>query len=275
MRIEHERDVAAFFDMDKQIATLQKTIKKTICMPKYLVPFLHAGRMVHVVAGTRDFGWAVLVNFHRKTNVDDSTQMVYILDVFMGFKSDSIDENHSLARLQPIAEGSYASWDVISMALDCVEEISAVRLKLPQKLDSNTKGVVEQMIKSVKQRFSKIPLLHPVNDMRITEPAFVHAVEKVAELEQRSQEHPLRKNRDFELIKKQYLAKEEKKRELKGLEEELRKAQSVLQLDELSHRKRLLRRLEYSDKSDIITEKVGSALTLSSKIFIAKVMEVL
>ncbi|EPB65062.1 hypothetical protein ANCCEY_15875, partial [Ancylostoma ceylanicum] len=141
------------------------------------------------------------------------------------------------------------------MALDCVEEISAVRLKLPQKLDSNTKGVIEQMIKSVKQRFSKIPLLHPVNDMRITEPAFVHAVEKVAELEQRSQEHPLRKNRDFELIKKQYLAKEEKKRELKGLEEELRKAQSVLQLDELSHRKRLLRRLEYSDKSDIITEK--------------------
>ncbi|KIH45284.1 hypothetical protein ANCDUO_24678, partial [Ancylostoma duodenale] len=134
MRIEHERDVAAFFDMDKQIATLQKTIKKTICMPKYLVPFLHAGRMVHV---------------------------------FMGFKSDSIDENHSLAQLQPIAEGAY----------------------------------------SVKQRFSKIPLLHPVNDMRITEPAFVHAVEKVAELEQRSQEHPLRKNRDFELIKKQYLAK--------------------------------------------------------------------
>ncbi|EPB71018.1 DSHCT domain protein [Ancylostoma ceylanicum] len=197
MRIEHERDVAAFFDMDKQIATLQKTIKKTICMPKYLVPFLHAGRMVHVVAGTRDFGWAVLVNFHRKTNVDDSTQMVYILD-------------------------------------------------------------------SVKQRFSKIPLLHPVNDMRITEPAFVHAVEKVAELEQRSQEHPLRKNRDFELIKKQYLAKEEKKRELKGLQEELRKAQSVLQLDELSHRKRLLRRLEYSDKSDIITEKGRCACELSA-----------
>lgn len=40
-----------------------------------------------------------------------------------------------------------ASWNVISMALDCVEEISAVRLKLPQKLDSNTKGVIEQMIK--------------------------------------------------------------------------------------------------------------------------------
>ncbi|VDM85342.1 unnamed protein product [Strongylus vulgaris] len=112
--------------------------------------------------------------------------MVYILDVFMGFKSDSIDENHSLAQLQPIAEGAYATWDVVSIALDCVDEISAVRLKLPRKLDSNTKGIIEQMIKSVKQRFAKIPLLHPVNDMRISEPAFVHAVEKVSELEQRS-----------------------------------------------------------------------------------------
>ncbi|KHJ91159.1 DEAD/DEAH box helicase [Oesophagostomum dentatum] len=257
MRIEHERDVTAFFDMEKQIANLKTTIKKTICMPKYLVPFLHAGRMIHVVAGTRDFGWAVLVNFHRKTNVDDSTQMVYILDVFMGFRSDSIDENHSLAQLQPIAEGSYATWDVVSMALDCVDEISAVRLKLPQKLDSNTKGVIEQMIKNVKQRFTDIPLLNPVDDMRIKEPAFVHAVEKVKELEQRRAEHPLKKNRDFEIIKKRYLAKEEKRRELKSLEEELRKAQSVLQLDELGHRKRLLRRLEYSDKSDIITEKTS------------------
>ncbi|VDM72223.1 unnamed protein product [Strongylus vulgaris] len=52
MHIEHERDITAFFDMEKQaricIANLQTTIKKTICMPKYLVPFLHAGRMIHV-----------------------------------------------------------------------------------------------------------------------------------------------------------------------------------------------------------------------------------
>lgn len=59
-----------------------------------------------------------------------------------------------------------------------------------------------------------------------------------------------------------FLVQEEKKRELKALEEQLRKAQSVLQLDELSHRKRLLRRLEYSDKSDIITEKVCSFFNL-------------
>lgn len=57
-------------------------------------------------------------------------------------------------------------------------------------------------------RFNKdVPLLHPVNDMRITEPALVNAVEKIADLEQRSKEHPLRKLKEFEEIKKQWLAK--------------------------------------------------------------------
>ncbi|VDL72543.1 unnamed protein product [Nippostrongylus brasiliensis] len=293
MRVSHERDITAYFDMEKQIANLKTTIKKTTCMPKYLVPFLHAGRLIHVVAGNRDFGWTVLINFHKKINVDDSTQMVYILDViaeislctesvksnrlilqvFMGFKSDSADENISLTQLQPPVEGSPERWGVVSIALDCVDEISAVRLKLPQKLDSDhSKGVVQQMVKSVMSRFNKnVPLLHPINDMRITEPALVDAVAKIADLEQRSEEHPLRKLKEFEDIKKQWLAKvsfyyskflsvflgivDQARKELRSLREELRKAQSVLHMDELGQRKRLLRRLQYADNSDIITDK--------------------
>ncbi|VDM62002.1 unnamed protein product [Angiostrongylus costaricensis] len=44
--------------------------------------------------------------------------------------------------------------------------------------------------------------------------------------------------------------------EYKTLCDELRKAQSVQQLEELDHRKRVLRRLECADKSDIITVKL-------------------
>ncbi|WKX94370.1 hypothetical protein Q1695_011546 [Nippostrongylus brasiliensis] len=266
MRVSHERDITAYFDMEKQIANLKTTIKKTTCMPKYLVPFLHAGRLIHVVAGNRDFGWTVLINFHKKINVDDSTQMVYILDVFMGFKSDSADENISLTQLQPPVEGSPERWGVVSIALDCVDEISAVRLKLPQKLDSDhSKGVVQQMVKSVMSRFNKnVPLLHPINDMRITEPALIDAVAKIADLEQRSEEHPLRKLKEFEDIKKQWLAKDQARKELRSLREELRKAQSVLHMDELGQRKRLLRRLQYADNSDIITDKGRCACELSA-----------
>uniref|UniRef100_A0A0K0CVH9 Helicase ATP-binding domain-containing protein n=1 Tax=Angiostrongylus cantonensis TaxID=6313 RepID=A0A0K0CVH9_ANGCA len=258
MRVEHERDVTAFFDMEKQIANLRKTIKKTMHMPKYLVPFLHVGRMLHIVVGNRDFGWAVFVNFHKKIDIDDSTQMVYILEVFMEYKNDSINDVLSLTQIQPATEGAPTSFDLVSLTLDCVDEISSLRLKLPPKLDSDhSKSVVQQMVKSLKSRFhNNIPLLDPIKDMRISDPSLIHAVEKVAELDERSKEHPLRKMKNFNDIKTQWLSKDQAKQEYKALCEELRKAQSVLQLEELGHRKRLLRRLEYADKSDIITDKV-------------------
>lgn len=41
---------------------------------------------------------------------------------------------------------------------------------------------------------------------------------------------------------------------------ELKKAQSLLQLDELKCRKRVLRRLQYCDENDVITQKVKDAI---------------
>ncbi|VDO33181.1 unnamed protein product [Haemonchus placei] len=222
-------DYSPFWTTHFQIANLKTTIKKTICMPKYLVPFLHAGRMIHVGSGTRDFGWGVLINFHKKVNVDDNTQMVYILDVIVLFFNFHSRKNH---------------------------------IRIPFRFSW---AVVCSSFQSVLSRFNKnVPLLHPVKDMRISEPALVNAVEKIADLEQRSQEHPLRKLREFEDIKKQWLAKDQAKKEHRNLREELRKAQSVLHMEELGQRKRLLRRLQYADNSDIITDKGRCACELSA-----------
>uniref|UniRef100_A0A8L8K264 Superkiller viralicidic activity 2-like 2 n=1 Tax=Heligmosomoides polygyrus TaxID=6339 RepID=A0A8L8K264_HELPZ len=211
MRVDHERDIS------------------TTCLPKYLVPFLHAGRMIHVVAGTRDFGWTVLINFHKKMNVDDSSEMIYILDVRL-FRRVVLSPQHVFRGPCFLLSPSCFTW-----------------------------------FQSVMSRFNKdVPLLHPVNDMRITEPALVNAVEKIADLEQRSKEHPLRKLKEFEEIKKQWLAKDQAKKEHRNLREELRKAQSVLHMEELGQRKRLLRRLQYADNSDIITDKGRCACELSA-----------
>uniref|UniRef100_A0A0K0D1P2 Helicase ATP-binding domain-containing protein n=1 Tax=Angiostrongylus cantonensis TaxID=6313 RepID=A0A0K0D1P2_ANGCA len=214
-----------------KIANLRKTIKKTIHMPKYLVPFLHVGRVLHIVVGSRDFGWAVFVNFHKKIDIDDSTQMVYILET---------------------------SFDVVSLTLDCVDEISSVRLKLPPRLDSDhSKSVVQQMVKSLQSRFlNDIHLLDPIKDMHISEPSFIDAVEKATELEERSKEHPLRKMANFNDIKAQWLSKDQAKQEHRTLCEELQKAQSLMKREELGRRKRLLRRLEYIDQFGLITDKV-------------------
>ncbi|KHN75815.1 Superkiller viralicidic activity 2-like 2 [Toxocara canis] len=67
---------------------------------------------------------------------------------------------------------------------------------------------------------------------------------------------------------KQLYAKYEKKLELeaevKAAKAELKKAQSLLQLDELKCRKRVLRRLQYCDESDVITRKGRVACEISA-----------
>lgn len=51
-------------------------------------------------------------------------------------------------------------------------------------------------------------------------------------------------------------AKFDAEAELKSAKAALKKAQSLLQLEELGQRKRVLRRLQYCDANDVITTKV-------------------
>lgn len=62
--------------------------------------------------------------------------------------------------------------------------------------------------------------------------------------------------KNFDDLYKAYERKLEIEAELKSAKAELKKAQNLLQLDELKCRKRVLRRLQYCDESDVITPKV-------------------
>lgn len=67
-----------------------------------------------------------------------------------------------------------------------------------------------------------------------------------------------RKDANFKQLYGKYEEKLELEAELKVAKAELKKAQSLLQLDELKCRKRVLRRLQYCDESDVITHKVSA-----------------
>lgn len=61
---------------------------------------------------------------------------------------------------------------------------------------------------------------------------------------------------NFNDLYKKYERKLELEAELKAAKAELKNAQSLLQLDELKCRKRVLRRLQYCEENDVITQKV-------------------
>uniref|UniRef100_A0A183DGC7 rRNA_proc-arch domain-containing protein n=1 Tax=Gongylonema pulchrum TaxID=637853 RepID=A0A183DGC7_9BILA len=115
------------------------------------------------------------------------------------------------------------------------------------------------------KRFNNIiPLLDPLNDMKIKDPTLYENITKLEALERRYTAHPLRASSNFNDIYKKYEQKLELEAELKAAKAELKKAQSLLQLEELKCRLRVLRRLQYCDEKDVILPKVGDELCPAS-----------
>ncbi|CAI4224198.1 unnamed protein product [Auanema sp. JU1783] len=263
--VEKESEIQALVDMEKQMKALTEAVKKIVTQPKYLVPFLHAGRLLHIKAGPHDFGWGTLVNFARKSNPDDSSQLIFIIEVLVGVSPASAGEK-SAGSIRPPKDGEPSVWEVVPMTLDCIDEISAIRIKLLQNLKPvESRKVVEQMIVEAKRRFNNsLPLLHPVNDMKIKEEILEHSIEKEKQLKSRYDEHPLRKRKDYDDLRKSFETKEIKRQELQVLRDRLKETNELIGQVELENRKRVLRRLQYCSQDVTIEQKGRVACELSA-----------
>lgn len=76
-------------------------------------------------------------------------------------------------------------------------------------------------------------------------------------------DHPIHKNPDLGMLYAKYEKKVVCENELKHARQQLLEAKSVLQLDELKCRKRVLRRLGYCTNTDVIQLKGRVACELS------------
>ncbi len=47
-KIDKETEISGYYQMEKQINVLKEAVKEVVTKPKYLVPFLQAGRLLHV-----------------------------------------------------------------------------------------------------------------------------------------------------------------------------------------------------------------------------------
>uniref|UniRef100_A0A914RXH1 rRNA-processing arch domain-containing protein n=1 Tax=Parascaris equorum TaxID=6256 RepID=A0A914RXH1_PAREQ len=176
--VNRELEIAGYYQLQKQIAAIKESIRQTVMKPSFVVPFLQAGRLVHVVAGTKDFGWAPILNFHKKPDPMNPMggSLLYILDVAMLLSSESAKDLSSVAHLQPPSTGDT--------------------------------GAVEQTDRAA-------PLW-----IIMLRPPFVEAKSTL-------------KDANFKQLYGRYEEKLELEAELKVVKAELKKAQSLLQLDEL------------------------------------------
>ncbi|XP_043919863.1 exosome RNA helicase MTR4 [Protopterus annectens] len=268
IEIPNEDSVVTYYKIRQQLAKLGKEIEEYIHKPKYCLPFLQPGRLVKVKNEDEDFGWGVVVNFSKKSTVKATTgelESVYIVEVLLNCSKESV-ENAATESAKPAKPGEKNEMQVVPILLQLCTAISSVRLYIPKDLRplDNRQSVLKS-IQEVHRRFPDgIPLLDPVDDMGIKDEGLRKVIQKIEAFEHRMYSHPLHNDPNLETVYRLCERKAQIAAEIRTAKRELKKARTVLQMDELKCRKRVLRRMGFATPSDVIEMKGRVACEISS-----------
>lgn len=244
IKIKNEETISEFVKLSNQISESTKDFLEFLTLPKYIVPFLNVGRLLKIVVNDVDMDWGALINFYRPTSKKTDYKIDVLLNVDTSVKiTDTI--------LPPISDKS--EMKIVSLTLSNITKLSSVRLNISGDLKTHdSRQSVLKMIQEVKKRFNgKIPLLDPLKDMKIKDDRFFTTVKRIEKAESKINQF---KDLDQESIE-QYKKKLELEKRIKVIKEQMKKTRSLLQMDELKCRKRVLRRLGYCTSVDVIEIK--------------------
>ncbi|XP_034048328.1 exosome RNA helicase MTR4 [Thalassophryne amazonica] len=267
IEIPNEDSALTYFKIRQQLAKLGKEIQEFIHKPKYCLPFLQPGRLVRVKNEDADFGWGVVVNFCKKTNVKSvaDSEPLYVVEVLVHCSKESVKDSATEAA-KPAAPGETGEMQVVPVMLHLLTSISSVRLYIPKDLRPyDNRQLMLKSIQEVQKRFPDgVPLLDPIDDMGIKDPGLKKVIQKVEAFEHRMYSHPLHSDPKLEAVYSLCEKKALIQADVRAAKQELKKARTVLQMDKLKCRKRVLRRLGFASPSDVIEMKGRVACEISS-----------
>lgn len=267
-QIPNEESITAYYRIRQQLKKLANDMLTYIHKPKNSLPYLQPGRLIQVKNNDCDFGWGVVLNFQKKANQKSGpvkSEPLYVIEALLNCSSKSVKSADGETPM-PCGPDEKGEMQVVPILLHLVQAISAVRLYIPKDLRSlDSRQGVGKSLQEVKRRFPDgLPLLDPIEDMGIKDNGLRTVVRKTEMLEHRMFTHPLHKDSSLESLYGQYEQKAKVIAQIKLVKKELKKTKTILQLDELKCRKRVLRRLGYATAADVIELKGRVACELSS-----------
>lgn len=274
--IENEEEVKAYYDGRQELEGYAKDVRSVINHPDYVLPFLQSGRLVHVKIGELDFGWGAVVSFSRrqpgKYNITYEDHESVLVDVLVWLSAESLINlqpkgNPKLhASIQPGGADRNGKMEVLSITLDSLYELGALKIVMPKELTAlNQRRAVHKSIEEIQRRFPDgIALLDPVENMKIVDDSFFKLLRKVEVMECRVHANPVHTSPDLEATYNKYAEKAALVQESKEIKAKLAKVHAVMQLDELRSRKRVLRQLEFTSANDVVELKGRVACEISS-----------
>lgn len=275
IQIEDESTIRDYFDLRKQLSVYSQDMRDVMQHPTYSLPYLQPGRLVEVQYGEFSFGWAAVCDFQKRVQGRGSTtqltpQESWIVQVALTCSDESIPRSRNIASLPPgicpAQPGERSRVEVLPILLTTVQKMSSIRIFMPSDLTVRAeRETVKKALGEVQRRFPDgVPVLDPIEDLRIKDDSFIRLLKKIQVLESRLLANPLHDSPRLESLYNRYAEKVEKSEKIRALKAQIQTALATLQLDELKCRKRVLRRLQFINESDVVQLKARVACEIST-----------
>eukprot|EP01006_Ploeotia_vitrea_P011915 TRINITY_DN31653_c0_g1_i1.p1 TRINITY_DN31653_c0_g1~~TRINITY_DN31653_c0_g1_i1.p1 ORF type:complete len:959 (-),score=119.94 TRINITY_DN31653_c0_g1_i1:119-2995(-) len=267
--VADEDELLTYYNQQKQLKKLQLQMQAFVREPKNCLNFLNTGRLIHIIDGEDDYGWCVFINFHKKApETSDITARVtdtYILDCCADVQLDVLG---ATGQPKPAVKGEESAVKILSFVHESIHAISKLRIKTPpdMKAEGSLPGIKHALQKTQDTFQGAVPLLDPIADMKITDPKFSAYKQKAEGIELRMASNKMETDPTPER-KAQYKLLEEKMNkdeEIAALQEQLNSTSKHLWGDELKKMCRVLRRLEFIDKSNVLTTRGHMACEINA-----------
>jgi ATP-dependent RNA helicase DOB1 len=270
--LDHEEVFSQHQTCTDLIAKRRAAVVSVLRKPKYIKTFLQAGRVVRIVRASDgvDFFTGIVRSFEVKdrTNVDEEDARAYSVDVtLICMKVDPAQPKPYV----PCSVSDYTSdiADLYTLKFDFADiaMTSRFRVQMPPIPDSEAgrKQMLQTLSKLHRQFSGEIPALLPT-EMGITDPAFEKMQLQITKLEEQLQQNDLVRNPTPELLDEFELFKQKaaKVEELGRLQEQLKGLSRAVFTEELKKLMRILRRLDYIDKDNLILRKARVACEITT-----------
>lgn len=280
MVIENEDEIKEYYDLRQQLTKYGGEMREVITHPQYLLKFLQAGRLVKVKYKDYDFGWGAVCNFMKikpsknlkEEDIKPSASVV--VDVLMSVAADSPTTQAGSKQqaedlppgVRPPLPGEKGKMEVVPVMNGCIDSVGHIRVFLPNDLRTpEQRNAVRKALEEVAKRFPDgVAILDPIENMGITDESFKKLLRKIEVLEHKMLNHPLHKSEELAAMYDQYHSKVLLGTEIKATRKKIGDALSVLQMDELKNRKRVLRRMGFINDQDVVQLKARVACEIST-----------
>lgn len=272
--IDDETTVREYYDLRQKLDMYAKDMRDVINHPSYCLKFMQPGRLVRVKYRDHDFGWGAVINYQKripgKGKEEFPPHESFIVDVLLCLASDA-PSYHRLnpdlpPGVRPPAEGDAGKMEVVPVLLNCLDSISGIRIFLDNDMKSSeNRNIAKKNIEEIKRRFGDgISILDPVENMKISDDSFKALLRKIEVLESKLLSNPLHNSPRLVGLYNKYSHKMEIHEKIKATKKKIAAAHTVMQLDELKCRKRVLRRLGFINDTDVVQLKARVACEISS-----------